>query len=122
MAASVWMKLSYGPWLMCRPLALTIPAVTVFSRPNGLPMATTHSPTRSVVGVAERDGRAGPVAPWISISAMSVFGSRPTTFALNSLPLESLHDDLVGVLDDVVVGEDVARGVDRRSPSRGSSP
>ena len=67
-------------------------------------MAMTHSPTRSssespsVTGV-----RSG--ASSILMTAMSVFGSRPTTFALYSLSFASLHDDLVGVLDDVVVGE-----------------
>ncbi len=45
MEASVWMKLSKGPAPMMRPLALTMPMVTVFCRPKGLPMATTHSPT-----------------------------------------------------------------------------
>jgi hypothetical protein len=46
-ATSVWMKgtaLSSGSE---RPLALTTPAVTVFSKPKGEPMASTHSPTRS---------------------------------------------------------------------------
>jgi hypothetical protein len=45
MATSVWMKgtaLSSGSE---RPLALTTPAVTVFSKPKGEPMASTHSPT-----------------------------------------------------------------------------
>ena len=28
-----------------RPLALTMPAVALFSKPNGAPMASTHSPT-----------------------------------------------------------------------------
>ena len=43
--ASVWMKLSYGPLPITRPVALTMPAVTVCSSPNGLPMAITGSPT-----------------------------------------------------------------------------
>src|SRR5947209_3783710 len=41
MATSVWMK---GTKFSCgseRPFALTIPAVTVFSKPNGEPMATS---------------------------------------------------------------------------------
>ena len=45
--ASVWMKSSYGPAPMTRFLALTIPFVTVLLSPNGLPTATTHSPTRN---------------------------------------------------------------------------
>ena len=52
-AASVWMKSSYGPWRMSRPRAETMPAVTEPPRPNGLPIASTQSPTRSRVGVAE---------------------------------------------------------------------
>ena len=34
---------------MSRPRAETMPAVTVPPRPNGLPTATTQSPTRDVV-------------------------------------------------------------------------
>ena len=47
MAASVWRKSSKGPWPMERPLALMMPAVTVFCSPNGEPMASTQSPTRT---------------------------------------------------------------------------
>ena len=53
MEASVWMKLSYGPAPMTRPLALTIPVVTVWLSPKGLPMARTQSPTLDLVGVAQ---------------------------------------------------------------------
>ncbi len=56
MLASVWMKSSYGPAPMVRPLALTMPIVTVWPRPNGLPMATTYSPTRERIARAERRG------------------------------------------------------------------
>ena len=48
MAASVWMKSSY--WVnprSFRPVALTMPAVTVWFNWNGLPIASTHSPTFS---------------------------------------------------------------------------
>ena len=51
-SVSVWMKSEMAYWLRLmsmslvpRPLALTMPAVTVWSRPSGLPMARTHSPT-----------------------------------------------------------------------------
>ena len=47
MDASVWMKSSYGPLPMNRSLALTMPVVTVWSSPKGLPMAMTGSPTWS---------------------------------------------------------------------------
>src|SRR5207244_518376 len=84
-----WMQLSYGPWLMWRRMALTRPAVTVFSRPKGLPIATTHWPTLRSSESPRLTGTRS-LAPWISISAMSVFASRPTTLALNSLPVGSL--------------------------------
>src|SRR5574337_66539 len=47
-AASVWMKFSkvlMPRWL--RPSALTMPPVTVWPTPNGLPIASTWSPTCS---------------------------------------------------------------------------
>ena len=82
MATSVWMK---GTKFSCgseRPLALTMPAVIVFSKPNGEPIATTHSPTFSLFGSPKRTaGR--PVAS-ILITAMSVRRSAPITLALNS--------------------------------------
>src|SRR5260370_20838569 len=49
--ASVWMKSSYGPALMSRARAETMPTVTEPPRPNGLPIATTQSPTRAVSDV-----------------------------------------------------------------------
>src|SRR5438270_423321 len=67
---------------MKRSLALTMPLVTVCSRPNGLPMAITGSPTsrRS----ESPNGSAGRLLPSIFSSATSVRGSSPTTFALYS--------------------------------------
>src|SRR5437773_3428615 len=47
--ASVWMKFSYVVIPTSdRPVALTTPTVTVWSSPNGLPIAIAHSPTRSL--------------------------------------------------------------------------
>jgi hypothetical protein len=81
-ATSVWMKgtaLSSGSE---RPLALTTPAVTVFSKPKGAPMASTHSPTRRLsVLPSVTTGR---LAALIFSTAMSVLGSVPSTLALNS--------------------------------------
>ena len=81
-ATSVWMN---GTKFSCgseRPLALTMPAVTVLSKPNGEPIATTHSPTRSLLGSPNVTlGR--PVASILS-SATSVRRSLPMTLALNS--------------------------------------
>jgi hypothetical protein len=85
MEASVWMKWSYGPWPIARPLALTIPAVTVLLSPNGLPMATTQSPTSSA---SESPSFATGSGSLLSIfsTARSVFGSRPRTLAGSSRP------------------------------------
>src|SRR3981189_425504 len=65
-----------------RPLALTMPAVTVLSKPKGEPIATTHSPTLSRFGSPIRTA-GSPVAS-ILISARSVRLSAPITRALNS--------------------------------------
>ena len=65
--------------------ALTMPLVTVDSRPNGEPIATTPSPTlRSpdlpmVAGVR-------PETPSALITAVSVSGSVPTMLALADVP------------------------------------
>jgi hypothetical protein len=51
MAASVWMKCwnwPGAPWSMVRFLAEMMPAVTVCAKANGLPMASTQSPTCAV--------------------------------------------------------------------------
>ena len=47
MAASVWMRSCNSPTCVgtVRPSALTIPVVTVWLRPNGLPTAIVMSPT-----------------------------------------------------------------------------
>ena len=42
------------------------------------------------------------------MTATSVVGSRPTTFALNDAVIGERHVQPIEVLDDVVVGEDVA--------------
>ncbi|MBP1621654.1 MAG: hypothetical protein H6Q02_2421 [Acidobacteria bacterium] len=80
-AASVWMKFSNeeSERPSTRPLAETMPTVTVWSMFNGLPTAITHSPTRSRCALPRfRYGnwRSG----LVTLSrAMSVAGSRPTT-------------------------------------------
>ena len=59
-----------------------MPAVTVFSKPNGEPMASTHSPTLICAGSPSfTTGR--PLAS-IFTTAMSVALSAPTTLPLNS--------------------------------------
>ena len=46
--ASICMKSSNGPSPISRPRAETMPAVTEPPRPNGLPAATTQSPTSTL--------------------------------------------------------------------------
>ena len=60
-----------------------MPAVTVLLKPKGLPTAITQSPTRSAAELPK--GAAGKSAlASILITARSVLGSRPTSFALYS--------------------------------------
>ena len=82
-AASVWMKSSYWPWWMSRPRAETMPAVTVPPRPNGLPIASTQSPTRDCVGIAEIAPSAAACPDFTFSSAMSPLSSRPTISAFS---------------------------------------
>ena len=83
-AASVWMNdsipLLYTP--NERAFALTIPAVTVEFRLNGLPTANTHSPTFKAS--ESPTGIVGKSSPSIFTSARSVLGSVPITRPLNS--------------------------------------
>ncbi len=105
-ATSVWMN---GTRFSCgrsRPFALTMPAVIVFSRPNGLPIATTHSPTLSLSG-SPMTTRGRSLASIFS-SATSVRLSVPTTLAMNSRLSDSRTVTSVGFVDDVRVGDDVA--------------
>src|SRR5437016_2576394 len=87
-AASVWMKSSYSAMpTLARPTALMIPIVTVWLRPEGLPMASTYSPTWSLSESAQ--GMVGRSLASTRMTAMSVFGSVPTTLALSSRLSES---------------------------------
>ena len=81
-ATSVWMKGTYCCWLVLRPLALTMPAVTDCSKLNGEPIATTHSPGFSTL-----------LSPSLSVGrffastfsrATSLSGSDPISSASNS--------------------------------------
>jgi hypothetical protein len=73
-----------GEMPMLRPLALTMPLVTVSPIPKGLPMARTRSPTSALALSAKVT--AGRSLASIFTTARSVCGSRPTTLALNSRP------------------------------------
>ena len=82
MAASVWMKSSYGPCRMSRPRALTMPAVTEPPSPNGLPIASTQSPTRSASLSPNGTNLSGLSLSTLS-SARSTRSSLPTSTALS---------------------------------------
>ena len=109
-ATSVWMKgttLSSGSE---RPLALTTPAVTVFSKPNGEPIASTHSPTfRSLVLPSVTTGRF-----FASILQHRDVGLRVGAEHLGAelAPVGQLDGDFLGVAHHVRVGQDDAVGAD----------
>src|SRR5271156_6260481 len=69
---------------MSRPLAETIPAVTVPPRPKGLPTASTQSPIRGLASDSFVNGKSEP--PSTLISARSVRASVTITLALKVLP------------------------------------
>ncbi len=70
-----------------RPRAEMIPLVTVWPTPNGLPIASTTSPTCSAS--EEPKVIAGRFSALTRSTAMSVSGSLPTTFASSFLPSAS---------------------------------
>ena len=84
-AASVWINdsilLLSPPIEIPRPLALTIPAVTVDVRLNGLPTASTHSPTFNFS--ESPNGIVGRSFASTFINAISVVGSVPISLAEN---------------------------------------
>jgi len=93
MAASVWIASLMVKLLgasICRWSALTMPAVTVPSRPNGLPTATTGSPTTSLLEFPTASGFNTDAGALTLMTAMSVDGSAPTTVALYVAPLGKL--------------------------------
>ncbi|MCW0422740.1 hypothetical protein NB713_000683 [Xanthomonas sacchari] len=67
-----------------RPIAETMPEVTVWVKPNGLPMAATKSPTRSLSLSPRRISVR--LSALIRISAMSVSASEPMNSALKLRP------------------------------------
>jgi hypothetical protein len=75
--------------LMVRLSALTMPAVTEPSRPSGLPMATTVSPTCSALLSPNLAGLRS-LASFTFTTPMSVRASVPTTLAATVLPSEKL--------------------------------
>jgi hypothetical protein len=88
------------------PQAEMMPMVTVWPTPNGLPIASTTSPTRAWSGMAQHHHRQ--VASPMRITARSVSGSVPTTLAGRLAAVGQADFDLVGAFHHVVVGQDVA--------------
>ncbi len=107
-ATSVWMNGTICPSGSARCTPLTTPADTLFSKPNGEPIAITHSP-RFTAGLAARSS-AGRFFASILMSAMSVRLSVPMTLAVNSRRSVSLTVDFGRAVDDVRIGDDVAVG------------
>ncbi len=94
---------------MSRPRAETMPAVTVPPRPNGLPTASAQSPTRpGSVGELHEVEQLMLAEGLILSSATSVRGSVPTSSASSFFLVVEADLILVGAVDDVVVGDDIA--------------
>ena len=94
-AASVWIASSieklFGE-VIWRCSALTMPVVTVWSSPNGLPIAITPSPTSTAEESASSSGLSADAGASTSITARSVDGSVPTTLAEYVLPFANLTE------------------------------
>ena len=88
MAASVWMTPAMGrpvaALAISRPTPDTTPVVSVWSRPNGLPIANTFCPTSMVLDRPSGNGRRRPLSSETSSTAMSLSSSHPSTFAVRS--------------------------------------
>ena len=87
-AASVWRKSSYRPAPMTRPVPLMMPTVTVWSSPNGFPIAITGSATLRLLEAPS--GMLGSPLASIFRSARSVSGSLPTSLAEKLRPSDSV--------------------------------
>ena len=72
--------------VIVRLTALTIPAVIVSGRPNGLPIATTDWPGRTVVELPQASGWSFAAGTSTLITAMSVEASVPTSVAFVVVP------------------------------------
>ena len=103
-----------GRRFQLRPLALMMPWVTVCSRPRGLPMATTHSPTSTLSESANlRKGKGS--LPEILITAKSVFGCVTDPLG-NVFPAVRKHHLNFGCFAyDVAVREDIALRIDENT-------
>ena len=85
-----------------------MPSVTVLPSPNGLPIASTTSPTCRLSVLA--NVIAGKPSPSALSTARSDSGSVPRTCAVKTAAVRQHELDVVGALDHVVIGEHVAFG------------
>ena len=113
-ATSVWMKGRYSP--VSRPMALTMPDVTVESRPNGEPMASTHCPFLSFLGSPMTSG----VMPLGLDLDQGDVGAlvRADDLGLEFAAVGQRDVDVGRVDNHVVIGEDVAVFGDEEARSR----
>ncbi len=96
---------------MLRLRAETMPSVTEPPRPKGLPIAITQSPTIGSVAVAELDE--GQIVAGVDLEDREIglrVGADDLGRPARAVSQENL--DLVGALDDVIVGDDDAVGAD----------
>ncbi len=101
-----------------------MPLVTVPSRPNGLPMATTASPTSTALESPRRRGSRNDAGASTLITARSVEGSVPTSVARRVDPSQKRTEMRARSFDDVLIGDDVtvvvedeARSLSRLRPA-----
>src|SRR5438105_13588492 len=78
--------------VICRWSALTIPLVTVSARPNGLPIATTPSPTATLLESPSVRGKSIDDGASTFTTATSVDASLPTTRALYLAPFQHVTE------------------------------
>ena len=111
MAASVWMKSSKVAMPSCsRPVALTMPCVTVCESPIGSPIASTTSPAR-------RRSERPKVTTGSGVKIDLQNGQVRVRVAADDVRIRhaavgELHLDRVGIGDHMIVGDDVAAAVD----------
>ena len=123
MDASVWMKsLVRSPRRRgCARWPRRCPTVTVRSRPKGLPIAMAHCPTRSRSESPSSATGSAPVGLSILTHREVGLGSRPTSVAVNLRSSERRTSISVGVLDHVVVRQDVATRIHDDARARGAA-
>ena len=92
-------------------MKLTTPTVTVCSYASGLPMATTHSPTRSESESPSGGERQRPRGINLDERDIGV-GIRADARRVQVPAVRQPHHDAIGAVDDVMVREDQTVGVD----------